>query len=97
MSGKRIDANQPSIVKTLRNVGAGWIPLSGDPTTGMDGLILFRSKVYLAEIKDGAKKPSERQLTDKEKKRKAMVEAHGVDYNIIESEEDALRLIGILN
>lgn len=91
---KRIDANQPEIVKALRKVGAAWIPTSGDPSIGFDGLVIHRGKVYIVEIKNGRLTRSARKLTDTESKRKAQVEAGGVPYWVIEDEEDALTMLG---
>jgi hypothetical protein len=56
----RIDANQQEIVDGLRKFGAKvWI--IGRP---VDLLVLHRRKFYVMEIKDPAKPPSERRLTD---------------------------------
>ena len=96
MRANRIDANQPEIVAALRRAGAEWIPTSGDPKIGFDGLIAFRGELHVAEIKDGSKPPSERQLTDCEAKRKEQLEYKNVAYNVLESVDDALRLIGVI-
>lgn len=96
MTGKRVDANQADIVDTLRRCGAEWIPVSGDPTIGFDGLVAFRGKLEVVEVKDGSKPPSERRLTDREAKRKAQLENKGVSYNVLESVDDALRLIEVM-
>lgn len=96
MRGKRIDSNQPKIVKALRQVGAVWIPTSGDPTIGFDGLIAFRGVVYPAEIKDGSKSASRKKLTDTESKRQGELESVGAPYLVIESEDDALKMIGAI-
>lgn len=94
---KRVDSNQTEVVKALRSLGAEWIPTSGDPKIGMDGILCFRGKVHLVEIKNGELSASRRRLTDTEKDRKAQVERAGVKYNVIESVEDALELIGVTN
>jgi hypothetical protein len=96
MIGKRVDANQKEIVTELRKVGAEWIPMNGDPEIGFDGLIAYRNRLLVAEIKDGSKPPSERKLTAGEEKRKAQLERRGVPYNVILSIDDALRLIGVI-
>lgn len=93
---KRVDSNQAEIVQALRKVGADWIPTSEDPRSGCDGFIAFRSRLYIAEIKDGSKPASAKRLTEKELLRKASVERCGVVYNIIESVDDALKLIGVI-
>jgi hypothetical protein len=96
MRANRVDANQTEIVDALRKAGAEWIPTSGDPSIGFDGLVAFRGVLHIAEIKDGSKPPSGRKLTDRERKRKEQVEYKGVKYNVIESKEDALKLIGVI-
>lgn len=93
MTAKRIDANQPEIVDTLQKCGAVWIPTSGDPTIGFDGLVAFRGRLEIAEIKDGSKPASQRRLTERETKRMEQVSEKGVAYNVIESVDDALNLI----
>ena len=92
---KKIDANQPKIVKVWRDIGAVWIPTSRDPTIGFDGIVIFRSRIYLVEIKNGELTLSARRLTDTERKRKAQVEASGVHYWIIEDADDALEMLGV--
>lgn len=92
---KRTDNNQASIVSALRRLGCEWIPTSGDPKIGFDGVLCFRSCQYIVEIKNGDLSPSRRQLTDTEKKRKAQVESVGVKYNVIETLDEALVMIGV--
>lgn len=92
---KKVDANQPKIVSALRDVGAVWIPTSGDPRIGFDGIVLFRGKVYIAEIKNGELSLSARKLTDTEQNRKAQIESVGVHYWIIEDVDDALKMLGV--
>jgi predicted Holliday junction resolvase-like endonuclease len=96
MRANRIDANQTEIVEALRKAGAEWIPTSGDPSIGFDGLVAHQGRLFVVEIKDGSKPASARRLTDRERKRKEQVEYKGVPYNVIESKEDALKLIGVL-
>lgn len=60
--GKRVDANQLGIVRALERIGCdvceiGW-PL--------DLLVGYRNRCWLLEVKDPAKPPSERKLTDDE-------------------------------
>jgi len=96
-SRNRTDDNQGEIVDALRGVGAEWVPTTGDPRIGFDGLIAFRGRLYAAEIKDGSKPPSRRKLTDNERKRKAQLAAVGVDVLVIECVMDALRQIGAID
>lgn len=96
MTYKKKDANQKEIEQKLKHIGALWIDCTGDTGIGFDGLVLFRGNVYIAEIKDGNKSPSQRKLTDNEKRRKEQVETTGVSYNVCESFDDILKLIGVL-
>ncbi len=59
---KRTDANHQEIVNALRRIGASVVDLSGVGDGCPDLLVGFRGKNYLMEVKDGAKKPSERRL-----------------------------------
>lgn len=63
---KRIDANQPMIVQTLRDVGASVEPLHFVGGGFPDLAVGFRGQTFLLEIKDGSKPPSRRRLTDDE-------------------------------
>jgi hypothetical protein len=58
-TAKRIDANQQSIVDALRRLGAS-VYILGKP---VDLLVGYRGKNLLVEVKDGAKPPSARALT----------------------------------
>jgi hypothetical protein len=96
MRGNRKDANQTIIVQALKRAGAVWVDLTDSASAGMDGLIAFRGQLLPAEIKDGNKPASARKLTSNEQKRKEELEYKGVKYNVIESVDDALRLIGAI-
>jgi len=63
----RIDANQPEIVKALRQAGA---TVTSTATIGKgfpDIAVGFRGTNYLMEIKDGNKPPSAQKLTKDER------------------------------
>jgi len=94
MRGNRIDTNQPAIVKAVRAVGAKWKPLTGDPNIGADGLILFRGTVYVCEIKDPAKPPSARKLTQNELDFQADCASAKIPYVVLLTPEQALLEIG---
>jgi len=89
----RTDDSQSDIVLAIRKLGGDWIPCSGDPKIGFDGLILWRGKSLICEIKNGALSPSQRKLTDREAKRKAQCEARGVPYLVIESVDQAVETL----
>lgn len=87
-----IDANQPSIVRVLRAVGASVQVLSGVGQGCPDILVGFRGRSFAIEIKDGSKPPSERRLTpDQEKWHR---EWRG-DVHVVKDESEALRAIGL--
>ena len=63
----RADANQPEIVKAIRDLGATW---QHTHTIGgaLDGIIGYYGIDQRVEIKDGKKTTSERKLTNDEQK-----------------------------
>lgn len=63
---KKVDSNQPEIVRGLRAVGATVQHLHEVGQGCPDILVGFRGVNYLIEIKDGDKVPSKRKLTDRE-------------------------------
>ena len=58
----KIDANQPTIVKALRAIGAQVVILSA-VGGGVPDLMVSFKRTFLIEVKDGAKPPSARKLT----------------------------------
>lgn len=93
---RRIDSNQPAVVDALRDEGMGWIPTSGDPNIGFDGIVLYQGRALLAEIKDESKPPSARKLTDAEEKRRQQCVSHGVPYLILLNPEQAVRTVRLI-
>jgi len=88
----RIDANQPEIVAALRGVGAAVQPLHTVGRGCPDILVSHRMVNYLIEIKDGAKPPSARRLTQDQ------IQWHDdwrAPVHIVETVADALRVIGM--
>ncbi len=61
---KRTDANHRQIVDALRRCGATVLDLSNVGDGCPDLLVGFRGRNYLMEVKDGAKKPSQRRLRE---------------------------------
>lgn len=87
----RVDRNHVEIVKALRKLGASVQSLASIGQGCPDLLIAYDHRLYLAEVKDGSRFPSERRLTEDE------VEWHQnwkSQVHILESIEDALRMIG---
>ena len=87
-----VDANQPEIVKALRDVGASVQHLHTVGKGCPDIAVGFRGKNYLLEIKDGSKPPSGRKLTTDE------AEWHlkwGGAVSIVNTTNEALLAIGL--
>jgi hypothetical protein len=60
----KVDQNQLSIVRSLRQAGASVQSLAAVGGGVPDLLVGFRGRNLLLEIKDGDKPPSKRKLTD---------------------------------
>jgi hypothetical protein len=97
MRSNRKDANHSIIEQALKRAGAVCIDCTVAPALGFDLLVAFRGKLYIAEVKDGNKPPSQRKLTEGEAARKEQVEYKGVQYNVLESVDDALAMIGAIS
>jgi len=89
-TASRVDANQASIVRTLRAVGASVLH-THQLKNCFDILVGYRGRTFLMEIKDPAQPPSGRQLTAGEAKFKA--EWRGSEYHIIHTSDEAIRII----
>jgi hypothetical protein len=69
MRPKRIDENQPALVKQLRQIPG--LKVAHTHTIGdgfPDIVVSFRGVNYMFEIKDPSKSPSRRKLTEDEEK-----------------------------
>ncbi|PZX29451.1 hypothetical protein C7416_104456 [Cupriavidus phytorum] len=86
----RVDANHSEIVKALRKIGATVTSTAGVGGGFPDLAVGWRGMTLLLEIKDGAKPPSARQLTDDERKWHAEWRGHA---DVVESVEEALRAV----
>lgn len=64
----RVDANQPAVVEALRKIGAVVTPLHAVGNGVSDLLVSYRQQWLVMEVKDGAKPPSRRALTEDEKR-----------------------------
>jgi len=85
----RRDGNENTIVEVWRRLGAVWIKQAR--TAGFDGVLVYDGKAYIVEIKN----PEYAwELTAAESKRLLEVEGEHVAYNIVETIEDALKMIG---
>lgn len=63
MRAAKIDANQPEVVKALRKVGVAVQHLHSVGGGVPDLLCAYMGRVFLIEVKDGAKAPSAQKLT----------------------------------
>ena len=59
----RVDSNHAEIVAALRRVGAATISLAQLGDGVPDLLVCYHRTLFLLEVKDGSKRPSERSLT----------------------------------
>jgi hypothetical protein len=85
----RRDDNEKDIIKVMREVGA-YVKVINDEGL-FDLLVSYRGVTLLIEVKDGAKPPSARRLTDAEQK--FHDEWPGSDLHIVNSVGEALALL----
>jgi predicted RecB family nuclease len=90
----RVDDNQGEIVRALTRIGAYVIDCSHVGQGFPDLLIAYRGRWTLVEIKDGQKSPSRRKLTPAQTIFHAEVLAKGCKVHVIETVDEAIRLIG---
>ena len=92
MRAAKADANQPAIVKALRQVGCTVQHIHMVGAGCPDIAVGWQGKTYLLEIKDGSLPPSGRKLTGPETKWHEEWRGH---VAIVASVKDALDAIGI--
>jgi hypothetical protein len=85
----RRDANEGDIIKALRAEGA-YVKVINDEGL-FDLLVSHRGETLMIEVKDGAKPPSARRLTEAEQK--FHDEWPGSDLYIVNSVEEAIALL----
>jgi Holliday junction resolvase len=88
----KVDANQPEIVKVLRQAGATVLSLSNMGSGCPDLLVGFHDANFLMEIKDPARKPSEQRLTEGEQD---FFDSWVGQKAVVKTPEEALRVIGL--
>jgi len=91
MKADRRDKNEARIVNVWRGLGYTWIPMK--PGQGFDGLLITPHAIHVVEVKNGKRSWT---LTDCEARTKERIEALGQSYDIVESLDDALALVGAL-
>jgi hypothetical protein len=89
---KKVDANHKSIVDGLRAVGATVRSTAAIGKGFPDIAVGHQGRNYFFEIKDGAKFPSQRKLTEAELE---FFESWRGQVNVIHSLDDALKLIAV--
>lgn len=89
---RRIDANQPDVIATLRATGWSVVNTSQIGDGFSDLIAARRGVVVFVEVKDGAKPPSAQKLTPAEGRFRTLVEAAGMPYRIVRSVEEASQL-----
>jgi len=90
----KVDANHEQVVSALRAAGAVVQSLAAVGKGIPDLLVAFRQEMFLLEIKDGAKPPSARALTEDQAKWHA---AWGTPVYVVNSPEEALQVIGAIH
>ena len=88
---KKVDANQPEIVKAFRTLGATVEPMHTVGRGFPDLCVAIPGKTFLVEVKDGTKPPSAQKLTA------AQVEFHATwpdKIEIVTSVDDVARIMG---
>lgn len=86
----RRDDNEAALVQFWRALGCEWIEMSRH--AGFDGVLVALNGVHIVEVKNPARRWA---LTDAEQKRRAAVERAGGRYNVIETNADARKLVGL--
>lgn len=89
---RRVDANQPEIVKALRSMGASVQPIHVVGKGCPDLLVGWRNTNWLFEVKDGSLPPSRRELTDDEVK---FAQGWRGQVATVETVEDCFRVMGV--
>lgn len=95
MRARRVDSNHADVFSLARRVGAEVLDLHALPGA-LDGLVGFRGRLYLVEVKDGAKVKSKRKLTPAEEATIARFRAIGCPVLVVETADELLRGIGAI-
>ena len=90
----RIDTNHVAVVAALRKAGATVQSLAGVGKGVPDLLVGIRWKTALLEVKDGAKVPSARRLTEDQLKWHAAWQ--GGTLAVVDGPEAALRMLAVM-
>jgi Holliday junction resolvase len=86
----KIDANQPLIVRALRDAGASVLSLANMGKGCPDLLVGVQGKNFLMEVKDPSQPHSQRKMTADELAFHASWRGH---HAVVETPEEALKVI----
>lgn len=86
----RKDSNQAQVVRAFEQLGAVVIDVTGDSSIGFDLLVAWRGFLIPVEVKDGSKAWT---FTPKEAQRRRQLEGVGVTILVVESADQARRLL----
>lgn len=95
MRAAKVDDNHVAVVQALRKAGATVQSLAGVGKGVPDLLVGIRGRTMLVEVKDGAKVPSARRLTEDQLKWHGAWQ--GGTLAVVDSPEAALRALGALS
>ncbi len=90
----RVDDNQPAVVKLYRKLGCSVAVTSNQGDGFPDIVIGINNKTVLVEIKDPAKPPSKRKLTDDQV---IFHENWKGDIRVVETDQDVINHVNELN
>jgi len=91
MAGKKIDGNHMLIREALRAAGATWLDMTQAQRSPIhcDAIVMHQGKVYFVEVKRNGGT-----LTNDERIFRQACHRQDVEYNLLATVEDALRMIG---
>lgn len=93
MRAKKVDDNQPQLVKQMRRIPGLTVFLTHTLGKGFgDAVLGFRKNNYIIEIKDPSKPPSARKLTPDEEK---FHEEWEGQITVVETIDDVLNLLNL--
>lgn len=95
---RAVDGNHGRIRDALRMLPGCHVWDSSHAGSGLpDLMVTYRHALYLVEVKDPAQVPSKRRLTPAEADFKAFVStALGVSYQVVETVDEALVMVGVM-
>ena len=91
MAGKKIDGNHMLIREALRAAGATWLDMTQAQRSPIhcDAIVMHQGKVYFVEVKRNGGT-----LTNDERAFRKGCHRQDVEYNLLATVKDALKMIG---